>query len=142
MGNNLQSCGIWALVLATLAVPARASAQLPFDLTREDFEAADTSALRWVRLSTFVGGAEGELRYLAEEVEEGECKAVAYLGLLQLRNYYARREGEAPVSLRMSLRCGARYEADVRYDGIAVRLELRDRATRQVVYRGSKRGPP
>lgn len=120
----------------------RAEAQLPFDLTREDVAEADTAAMRWSRLATFVGGAEGSLRYLDEEVSEGECRAVAYLAFLRLRNYYTQRREEAPVALRLGFRCGVPYRGTIEYDGIAVRLELRDHASGRILYRGSIRGPP
>ena len=131
--------------VAALAIglaPARAAAQLPFDVVQEDLLAVDTTAMRWQALSTSVGGVEGELRYVVGDVTEGECRAMAVLGMLRLRNYYLKQQGERPVTLRMRLLCGAAYRGYVEYDGVTLRFELRDRATGELLYEGRRRGLP
>ncbi len=131
-------------LVATLAICPRepAAAQLPFDITPEDVSAIDTTLVQWTGLRTWVGGVEGELRYGASEVAEGECKALALLGLVKLRNYYQRQREESPVTLRLTLRCGTAYRGSLAYDGVVVRLDLYDRTTGARVYQGRHRGLP
>lgn len=122
--------------------PAAARAQLPFDVSEADLARVDTAGFRWPSLRASVGGASGELRYVVEEPSIDECRAVAVLGMLRLRNYYLARHGERPVTLKLRLRCGPMYHGGVEYDGITTRLELRDGAIGRVLYRGEVRGLP
>jgi hypothetical protein len=141
---NARSCMLTAAIaaLSAIGLPARAAAQLPFDLTQDDLSAVDTTAIRWTNFSTYVGGVEGDLRYTGDEATPGECKAVALLGAVRLRNFYRREQQDDPVTMRLGYRCGALYEGSLRYDGVVVRLELRDRSTGELLYQGRRRGPP
>ena len=102
----------------------------------------DTAAVSWSNLRTFVGGAEAEIRYSNEAAEIGECKAVALLGLLQLRNYYERQRETEPISLRLRFHFASGYRGYLQYDGVSVRLELRDGLSGELVYQGRHRGLP
>ncbi|UCF20370.1 MAG: hypothetical protein JSU87_02900 [Gemmatimonadota bacterium] len=134
---------VW-LTAALLAAgtPRGALAQLPFDLLPEELLQVDTAAVRWSNLRSFVGGAEVDLYYATETVETGECKAVALLGLLRLRDHYRRQRETEPVSLRLRLRCARLFNGLLEYDGVSVRLELRDESSGALVYRGRHRGLP
>ncbi len=138
--RSIRAAALAAVGALSLSNPA--TAQLPFDITQDDLQAVDTTALHWTSVQTYVGGVDGELRYRDPEVAEGECRAVALLGLLRLRNHYRRERGEAPVAIRLALRCAATYLGNLRYDGVVVQLELRDAATGELVYRGRRRGLP
>ncbi len=139
-----QLCVLVWLTAALLAVgpPRQALAQLPFDLLPEEVLQVDTAAVRWSDLRSYFGGAEAEIYYATESVELGECKAVALLGLLRLRDYYRRQRESDPVSLRLRLRCARLYRGLLEYDGVSVRLELRDGSSGALVYRGRHRGLP
>jgi hypothetical protein len=102
----------------------------------------DTAAARWVTVRAYVGGAEAELSYSAVEATPGECRAAAVLGMLQLRQYYLRQRASAPVSMRITFRCGTLYRGGIEYDGLVLRLELRDGATGALIYQGRRRGFP
>lgn len=134
------AAGLVAVAIAL--TPVRSAAQLPFDVNQDDLAAVDSLAFQWQRLSTSVGGAEGELHYVVEEATEGVCRAVAVLGMIQLRNRYVQRAGERPVTLRMQLLCGMTLRGHVEYDGVNTRLELRERSSGELVYRERIRGLP
>ncbi len=130
------------LVGLGVLIPARATSQVPFDITRTDLMEVDTAAFRWRSLRTSVGGVEAELSYRRPGATEGECRAVALLGGLRMRNRYVRLREEQPLSLSLALRCGDGYRGVLRYDGVVVTLELRDAVTGELVYRGRRRGLP
>lgn len=136
---------VWRRTLVLVAAaalwnPTRATAQLPFDLTEEDLRGVEAAGPHFTSVRTYVGGAEAELRYSAEEATAGECRAAALLGTLRLRRRYQDQRGEAPVSLRMAFRCGTAYRGEVVFDGLVVRLELRDGSSGSLIYRGRWRG--
>ncbi len=141
---NVRFCIVAAGLAASAAAltPSRATAQLPFDVTQADLASVDSAAFQWQKLSASVGGVEGELHYVVEEASDGVCRAVAVLGMIQLRNHYMKGAGERPVSLRMQLICGMTLRGHVAYDGLTTRLELRDRSTGELVYRERIRGLP
>ncbi len=122
--------------------PVRSAAQLPFDVNQDDLAAVDSVAFQWQKLSTSVGGVEGELHYVVEEATAGLCRAVAVLGMIQLRNHYVQSAGERPVTLRMQLLCGMTLRGHVQYDGVTTSLELRERTSGELVYRERIRGLP
>lgn len=130
------------LFLGLFGLAGPATAQLPFDVTREDLASVETGDIVWTGLRDFVGGVDGELEYRREEVSEGECRAVVLTAARRLRILYATEHGEQPVTLRLAARCGARYEARLSYDGLVAFLELRDPAGGTIVYRGRHRGLP
>jgi hypothetical protein len=137
----------WLQALVLIATvpalsPATARAQLPFEVTRSDLAKVDTLQLRWPSLRASVGGVSGALQYAVEDPEEAECRAVAVLGMLRLRNHYLMQYGERPVTLKLQLRCGPVYHGRVEYDGINTRFELREGPIGRVVYRGQVRGLP
>jgi hypothetical protein len=134
--------GAVAAAAAALAAPAHAAAQLPFDLTEADLSRVDTAAVRWIAVRTYVGGAEAALSYASDDVTPGECKAAAVLALLRLYRHYQARQEEPPVSMQMSFTCGGLYEGDVDYDGLVVRLVLRDDTTGALIYEGRWRRFP
>jgi hypothetical protein len=136
----LKTATLTAVVPLCLGDPA--AAQLPFEISLEDLQAVDTTAMRWTDVRSHIGGVEGEFSYRDPEVTEGECKAVVFLGGLRLRNLYRRERQEEPVTLRLTARCGAAYRASLDYDGVVARLEVRDVATGEIVYQGRKRAFP
>lgn len=102
----------------------------------------DTASFRWRSLRTSVGSVEGELVYRRTGAMEGECRAVALLAGLRMRNQYVRQREEQPLSLALDLRCGEGYRGVLRYDGLVLVLELRDAVSGEAVYRGRHRGLP
>ncbi len=139
---RLRGLGAFLAVVTALASPSSTAAQLPFDLTPEDLLQADTAGLRWVGLRTYVGGAEGSLAYDAQTVELALCRAVAVVGLARMRVHYrAVRESE-PVTLRLAVRCGLSYRAGLEYDGVMLRLEVRELTSGELVYQARRRGLP
>lgn len=128
--------------LFLLQLPTQSTGQLSFGVTQEDLQHIDAAAIRWTTLRTFVGGVEAELLYNAEAVTAVECRAVALLGVLQLRNHYVRQRKAAPVAMRMDFRCGTLYDGRFRYNGVIARLEIRDGSTGDLIYEGRRRGLP
>lgn len=128
--------------LALFGSVSAATAQLPFDVTGEDLASIEAGAMAWTELRDFVGGVDGELEYRREEVGQGECRAVAVAGTRRLRRLYTTEHGEPPLTLRLAVRCGARYEARLTYDGLVALLEIRGSARGDIVYRGRHRGLP
>lgn len=125
-----------------LASPSRTLAQLPFDVAPEHLLQIDTAAIQWTGLSSYVGGVEATLRYRASAVTLDDCKAVAFLAILRLRNYYQRERGGALVSMRLGLECASLYRGSIDYDGVTVRLSLRERSSGDLVYQGRHHGLP
>ncbi len=125
-----------------MASPSTASAQLPFDITTEDLVQVDTAGLRWLGLRTYVGGAEGSLAYGSGKVELEVCRAAAVVGIVRMRIHYREIRGGEPVTLRLAVRCGPSYRASLEYDGVMLRLEMRDLARGELVYQGRRRGLP
>lgn len=123
-------------------IPGPVSAQVAFEITREHLLKVDTASLVWRSLTTSVGGVEGELLYLAPDPSLSECKAAALLGGFRMRHHYVRMKREQPLTLRLDLRCARRYQALLRYDGLALALELRDAVSGAIVYQGRHRGLP
>jgi hypothetical protein len=138
-GSWIKTATVTALIALCLSEPA--AAQLPFDITQEDLQAVDTTAMRWSNVRTHTGGVEGELSYRGLEVSDGECRAAALLGGIRLRNLYRRENQKEPVTLQLTVRCPT-YRAVLEYDGVVARLELRDVATGDLVYQGRRRGFP
>ena len=130
------------LVVAAAFIPGTVKAQLPFEITRGSLSKVDTASLAWRSLKTSVGGVEGELFYSAADPSLDECKATALLGGSRMRIHYARMTGEEPLTLRLDLHCGKRYEALLRFDGVVLELELRQPVTGAIVYQGRYRGLP
>ncbi len=129
-------------VAALLAAPTRVAAQLPFDLSTEEVLSVDTTALRWLSVRTYLGGAEASLAYGDGAVDPGVCRAVTAVGVVRLRSHYRRLRESEPVSLHLAVRCGRSHSASLRYDGVMVRLEVRDAGTGRLVYQGRRRGLP
>lgn len=129
-------------IMTALASPSWAAAQLPFELTAEDLQRVDTSELRWVGLRTYVGGAEGSLVLDAQKVELRVCRAAAVVGLARMRVHYLEAREREPVTLRLAVRCGLSYRASLEYDGVILRLEVRDLSSAELVYQGRSRGLP
>lgn len=135
---------IVALLAATAAVqePTQSPGELAFDLTRYDLLTVDTAAIRWTTLRTFVGGVDAEFLYGDPEVTPEQCRGAALIGMVRLRNYYKQQQGSEPVSMRMDFQCGMTYRGGLRYDGVSARLEIRDVATGEPIYRKRRRGLP
>lgn len=125
--------------------PAQTASELPFDLTERDIAQLDPSAISWSKERTFVGGVEGELHYDRNNphlAESAECRAAALVGLLRLRNLYVRERDETPVSIHLGFRCRSVYGGTLTYDGVVMRLELRDHTSGRLIYQGRARGLP
>ena len=135
------------LVLLLLLTAASADAQtrldpLPFDVSRLALLSVDTSLVEWISTGTFMGGVEGQLFYRAKGVTGNECRAVALIGLVRLRNLYRRQRQQEPVALRLRLLCARTYNGNLNYDGVNTDLEIRDSDTGDVIYSGSEPGLP
>ncbi len=142
MGIRLRGFIAFSAIVTAWASPARAAAQLPFDLTAEDLLQVDTAGLSWQGLRTYVGGAEGSLAYGSGEVELGVCRAVAVIGIVRMRAHYRSLRDREPVTLRLAVRCGASHRATLEFDGVTLRLEVRDSSRGDLVYQGRRRGLP
>lgn len=130
------------LVAVLIGAPTRAAAQLPFELTGDDLATVDTSAIVWTRLTTHIGGLEGNVRYQKQEPALEECKAVALLTGVRMQRQYVRKHEEEPVSLRLDLVCGDDVSGLLRYDGLMLSLVIREEITGAVLYDGRRRGFP
>lgn len=142
MGVRLRAVLVFLAIATVPASPSTTAAQLPFDITATDLIQVDTAALRWLGIRTYVGGAEGSLAYGSGKVEPGVCRAAAIVGVARLRAHYRELRGGEPVTLRLAVRCGDSYRASMEYDGVILRLEVRDLSRGERVYQGRRRGLP
>ncbi len=137
------------IVLATLsATPAAAqsvgpSEELPFGLSANDVARVQTAAMSWTAMRTYVGGIEADMSYAPpDEITAGECRAVAFVGLLRMRDHYMKSRDALPIAMRLNLQCGSSYRAGLGYDGLNVKLRLTDSASGRILYQGRWRGIP
>lgn len=130
------------LAAACILAPGRASAQLPFDITRDDLLAVDPGSLVWTRLTTHVGGIEGEARYNRAPTSLAVCKAAAIMAGVRMQRQYVRSNGEEPISLQLHLVCAGEIRGVLRYDGLALRLEMVDVRNGTLLYQGRANGFP
>ncbi len=140
MGVRLRAVFVFLAVATVPASPSTTAAQLPFDIKATDLIQVDTAALRWLGIRTYVGGAEGSLVYSSGKVELEVCRAAAVVGVARIRVHHRELRGSEPVTLRLAVRCGDSYRASMEYDGVILRLEVRDLSRGELVYQGRRRG--
>ena len=132
------------LVFLLISAPAAWAQQreLPFDVSRQALVSLDTLLISWTAVDSHPGGVEGDIFYQPESVTAGECRALALIGLVRLRNLYAQRSSTLPVSMRLSVLCAGRYRGSLEYDGVNTRLEIRESDSGAITYSGREPGLP
>lgn len=132
------------LLWAGSASPAEAQTvrAWPFDIQSEDMLRVDLAAVEWAGVRMFVGGATGSVRYRSDDPSEGECRAVGLITSTRLRARFVQQREVEPVTIGVDFTCGDAFRGTVRYDGVNTFMEMRDAATREMVFQGRRRGPP